>query len=86
MSTETKTPPVEKIRRKSISASIWRNEGKNGAFYNVTFERSFKDGDDYKNSHSYGQDDVLVLGQLTSLVWEKINELQAADRAAASSN
>lgn len=47
--------PVHEIRHNGVKAAIWENDGKNGAFYNVTFSRAFKDADDnWRDVHSYG--------------------------------
>jgi hypothetical protein len=32
-----------------------------GPFYNVTVSRSYKEGDSWKSSDSFGRDDLLVL-------------------------
>jgi hypothetical protein len=45
---DKKPKPVTTLRCSRIKASIWRNEGMNGPFYNVTVARSYK-----------GQDGVL---------------------------
>ncbi len=36
---QLKPQPVEKFKCSSITASIWKNEGEKGAFYNVTITR-----------------------------------------------
>lgn len=36
--------PVHKVRMGLIEANIWRNEGKNGPYHTVSFERRFRDG------------------------------------------
>lgn len=50
--------PVHKIRIGNITASIWANEGQKGTFYNVTINRSYKDGIQWKDTH-------LPCGQMT---------------------
>jgi hypothetical protein len=37
--------PVHEIRLGAIRAAVWANETDNGTWNNVTFERSYKDGD-----------------------------------------
>jgi hypothetical protein len=54
--------PVHEIRVGGIRASIWRNESDKGPRFNTTFERSFRDGDEWKTSDSFGRDDLLTLG------------------------
>jgi hypothetical protein len=62
--------PVHTIRYRAVRAAIWRNVIDNGnasrAVYNVTFSRSYKDGDTWKESHSFGRDDLLLLAKLAN--------------------
>ena len=53
--------PIENIKLGLIEAAIWQNEGSNGTFYNVTVSRSYKDGDTWKKSDSYGRDDLPLV-------------------------
>ena len=57
--------PVHQIRIGSIKAAIWENRTENGARYNTTFSRLFKDGDSWKMSDSFGRDDLLVLRKVS---------------------
>ncbi len=72
--------PVDHIRLGNISASIWRNDTDSGTIYNATFQRSYKDGDDWKNSESFGRDDLLVLTKVADQANSRIYELQAEGR------
>lgn len=58
-----RTPPVHEIRLGTIRAAIWANETEAGTRYNVTLERSYRDGDAWKTSSSFGRDDLLVVGK-----------------------
>jgi hypothetical protein len=40
--------------------------------FNVTFQRAYKDGDDWKNSTSFGRKDLLVLGFIAARAFEWI--------------
>jgi hypothetical protein len=40
---DKKPQPVTTLRCSRIKASIWKNEGMNGPFYNVTVARSYKE-------------------------------------------
>ena len=55
----TKNKPVAKFRVGFVTAAVWKNDGTNGDFYNVTVSRSYKDGDDYKVTDSLGHGDLL---------------------------
>ena len=72
MSKPTKSQPVQKIRHGAVSASIWRQETKKGPMFNVTFQRAYKDGDDWKNSTSFGRRDLLVVGLIAARAFEWI--------------
>jgi len=62
--TETPNKPAHEIRVNGIRATIWANQTEKGVRYNTTFERSYKDGEDWKNSDSYGREDLLVLSYI----------------------
>jgi hypothetical protein len=73
--TEAKKAPVAKVRVGLISASIWENPTEKGNFYNVTFERRYRDTEgNWKSTHSYGLDDLLVLAKIADLAHTKIVE------------
>ena len=72
----TKNSPVAQLRYGGISAAIWKNDSEKGAFYNVTFQRTYKESEELKNSQSFGRDDLLVLAKLADLAHSKIYELQ----------
>jgi len=59
--------PVHTVRYGHVKAAIWRNVvdiGNNSRpMYNVTFSRSYKDGDVWKDSASFCPDDLLVLAK-----------------------
>jgi hypothetical protein len=44
-----------------IKAAIWQNGTDSGIRYNVTFSRLFKDGETWKQTESFGRDDLPVL-------------------------
>lgn len=70
--TTSKSQPVHKIRQGAVSASIWRQDTAKGPMFNVTFQRAYKDGDDWKNSNSFGQKNLLVLGLIAARAFEWI--------------
>jgi hypothetical protein len=59
--------PVHTIRYGAVRAAIWRNVADNGnasrPIYNVTFSRSYKVGEEWKDSANFGLDDLLELGK-----------------------
>ncbi len=53
--------PVHTIRYGRIKVTIWANQGLNGVWHNVQVSRSYRDGDDWKQSDSFGRDDLLLV-------------------------
>ena len=63
--TETKTTrPVHEVRLGLIKGAIWANTTREGVMFNVTFERSYKDGEEWRTTHSFGRDDLLKVAKL----------------------
>ena len=67
------TQPVHKIRHGAVSASIWRQETDKGPLFNVSFQRSYKDGDIWRNSSSFGRNNLLVIGLIAARAFEWIS-------------
>ena len=75
---EPAQPPVAKVRVRLITAAIWERKTDNGTFYNVTFERRYRDGQgNWKSSRSYDSSDLLALAKAADLAHTKILEQQA---------
>lgn len=59
--------PVHTVRYGNVRAAIWRNVvdlGSNSRpMYGVTFSRSYKDGNDWKDTSGFGLDDLLLLAK-----------------------
>lgn len=47
-----------------IRAAIWENETTSGTRFNVTVSRLYKDGDNWKDSTSFGRDDLPVVAKV----------------------
>lgn len=82
--TETKPQngnrPVRKVRAGLIEASIWLNEGKNGAYYTVSFERRFQDGasGEWRSLKSFRSSDLFSLLGAGFQAYQALAELEAA--------
>ncbi len=79
--------PVKEFSDGPIKVAVWRSEGEHGPRYSVTCRRRYKDkaADEWKDSYSYGQDDILALRKLLDLAHTFIltEQQQRAQRAAA---
>lgn len=73
--------PVDEVRLGRIKAAIWKNDTEVGPMHNVTLERTYRDGDDWKSSQSFGRDDLLVVAKALDIAHTKIYQLQAANRS-----
>ncbi|MCA9050983.1 MAG: hypothetical protein KDA89_19740 [Planctomycetaceae bacterium] len=56
-----KARPVKEIRMGRVRAAIWENETQNGTRHNVSLTRIYKDGDVWKDSTSFGRDDLPLV-------------------------
>ena len=70
---ESNSQPIHKIRHGAVSASIWRQETEKGPMFNVTFQRTYKDGDAWKNSTSFGRNNLLVVSLIAARAFEWIS-------------
>lgn len=76
-----KKRPVHEIRLGRIRAAIWENETQNGTRHNVTLSRLYKDGDDWKDSTSFGRDDLPLVGKVADLAHTWIFQAAAEARS-----
>lgn len=78
MSNENK--PVHRIRLSTISASIFKNTSSDGnSFYNAQFDRSYKSGEEWKHTKSFGRDDMLNLAKVVDLTHSWIHAQQQSE-------
>lgn len=66
MSNENK--PIHRIRIGVIGAAIFENRSDEGqTFYNVQFDRGYRDGENWKRTKTFGRDDLLVLAKVADM-------------------
>jgi hypothetical protein len=73
--------PAQTVRQGMIQAAIWKNTTDKGPYYAVTFERRYRDGEEWKSTHGFGRDDLLALAKVADLAHTAIHDLQNADKA-----
>ena len=57
--------PVHRIRMFPIECAIWKNQSENGAWYNVTLSRSYKDANgEWKSTDSFSADALLLVAKV----------------------
>ena len=59
-----KVKPVHEVRMGRIKAAVWANDTEGGIRHNVTFTRLYKDGEQWKDSTSFGRDDLPLLAKV----------------------
>jgi hypothetical protein len=55
--------PIHEIKLGRIRAAIWANDTQNGVRHNVTVERLYKDGEEWKSTGSFGRDDLQLVSK-----------------------
>ena len=80
--TASSLKPVKVIRLRGVSASIFANHGKSDGrditFHKVSVQRSYKDGDEWKQTTSFGRDDLPVVNLVLKRAWEFILDTQGS--------
>jgi hypothetical protein len=77
--------PAHKLRIGNLSVTIWRNTNreKGTTWYSIQPSRSYKNGDEtWKESDSYGFDDLLTVSKLLDQAHTWIARQMAADQKA----
>ncbi len=69
-----KEGPVHRIRIFNICAAIWENEREFGPKHNVTLDRSYKDGDEWKNSSTFSTADLPIAEKVVAEAFSWIIE------------
>lgn len=59
-----KQQPVHEIRLGAVKAAIWENETSVGVRHNVTVSRLYKDAEEWRNTDSFGRDDLPLVAKV----------------------
>lgn len=62
--------PAATFRLGYVKATVWRND----KFFNVELTRSYKDGDEYKDTNSLGSGDLLNAAKVLERAEQFISE------------
>ena len=73
--------PVHTVRHRNIKATIWRNDTAKGPMYNVTVTRSFLQNEEWRDSNSFGYDDLMNLAAVLCESHAFISGLRAKEYA-----
>ena len=78
--TNKKDKPIETVQIRMVKAEIKENETINGKHYEVTFSSLYKEGEEWKESGSYGRDDLLILSKVADMAYSKVDELSQEEK------
>ena len=78
--TNSNQKPAAKFRDGNLTATLWKNASEKGTFYSTEFERSYKDGEDYKVSRSFSGNELLRVARLANKAYDKEQDLRTADK------
>src|SRR5258708_7875133 len=74
--------PVKVYRFRSVSASVFENnaktDGRDRTFHKVSLQRSYRDGDGWKTTTSFGRDELPIAKLLLEQAWQYILEIEAS--------
>jgi hypothetical protein len=87
MATQTAKRPVHEIRLGRLKATIWENDTKDGIRHNISLSRIYKEGNQWKDSTSFGRDDLPLVMKVADMAhtWVYENGNSSALVAAAAS-
>ncbi|MDE2755664.1 MAG: hypothetical protein OXI92_03995 [Acidobacteriota bacterium] len=70
--------PIETVRIGSVKAAIWGIQAGERTRYNVTFSKRYRDAQgQWKTTHSFGRNDLLVLAKVADQAHSQILVLEA---------
>ena len=76
--------PTATVRIGAVKAAIWENQAGDRTRYNVTFSKSYRDAEgQWKTTHSFGRNDLLVLAKVADQTHSRIVELEQGEETAA---
>lgn len=74
--------PAHAIRRHGLKATVWRNPTRNGPMYSVTLVRTYRDGQEFRDTPSLGFGDLANAAKLLLDAESWIAARASDDRAA----
>lgn len=69
--------PETVLRDGNLKATVWKNEGENGPYYNTTLSRTWQDDQGkWHDAHSFSGAELLRVSELARGAYAKTNELR----------
>ncbi len=77
---EMRGEAVYKLRYGNVEAAVWKNETATGPRYNVTVSRVYKEGETWKRSSSFGEDELLRAARAANDAYTFLQALKNEER------
>ena len=77
--TQNNQKPVHEIRLGTIRAAIWKNDANGYTRHNITLSRGYRDGEQWKDTQSFGRDDLPRVIKCIDAAYDWIFANQVAD-------
>ena len=78
---QSSAKPVKVFRLRGVSASVFQNHAKREdrtvTFHKVSLQRTYKDGDEFKKTTSFGRDDLPVCVHVMQQAWAFILDAES---------
>jgi hypothetical protein len=78
--------PAHTVRHRNIKATIWKNQTERGPMYNVTVTRSYRDGEQWRDTNSFGFDDLMTVAKALFDAHTWISSAKASDAGSKGEN
>lgn len=69
--------PLKTFRIGSVKAAIWKNEAEGRSFYSTKIIRTYRDGEEWKETNIYSHDDLMNVAKLAERAEAYIDRLQS---------
>ncbi len=86
MATQTAKRPVHEVRLGRIKAVVWENDTNDGIRHNIGLTRIYKDGGQWKDSTSFGRDDLPLVIKVADMAHTWVYENASSTVTSASSS
>ena len=74
--------PAKVFRRRGIAVSVFANttevDGRRVSYHKVTIQRTYRDGNEFKTTTSFGRDDLPLVRLLIGQAWEFILDAESS--------
>lgn len=74
MTDRKKNGPFEVLRDGALKATIWKNEGENGAFFSTTLSKTFEQNGSLQDGQNFTRNDLLRVSELARQAYAKIGK------------